>query len=247
MEGIQPPIRKRQLQQQRIEELCGAAVRALTGDPQLHIRARGLYRGRQRISLYGPHLQTDPERDDLNCHRGASDGRALRLLYSDAALHRTLCPTEPVQRLTFENLEQLRAESLIPGHRPGMASNLAHCFAAWSRQYQNAGLTDSALGILLYTVVQISWARLNGRGVVEETEDLIEATRAGIVPMLGHDLAALKRYRKDQPAFAEAAHSIAAKVHALIEAAQAGSAQTANEDDGSDEASAALKLLLDFV
>ena len=43
------------------------------------------------------------------------------------------------------------------------------------------------------------------RRVVVETEDLIEATRAGIVPLMGHDLAAMKRHRQDQVAFAAAA------------------------------------------
>ncbi len=115
--------------QQQLEELCGAAVRALTGQGDLHIRARGLYRGHRRIPLHAPHLRTDPDRDDLTNHRGAADGMALRLRHSDADLHRQCCPAEPVQRLIFELLEQLRVESLVPDHLPGMAHNLASRFA----------------------------------------------------------------------------------------------------------------------
>ncbi|MCG6968079.1 MAG: hypothetical protein LJE59_16390 [Chromatiaceae bacterium] len=232
--------------QQRIEELCGAAMRALTGDSELHLRAHGLYRGRQRIVFHAPQLRSDPGRDDLSEQRGVADGLALRLLHSDAQLHRRLCPTEPVQRLVFELLEQLRVESLVPDHRPGMAGNLARRFVAWSLQYHHAGLTDSALGVLLYTIAQICWARLNGRAVVDKTEDLIEATRAGIVPMIGRDLAALKRHRADQVAFAAAALSIAGAVHDLIEAAQAESPPREGEQDAIDDSAAALKLLMGF-
>lgn len=232
-------------QQQRIEALCGAAVRALTGDPNLHLRSSHLYRGQQRVALHAPHLRSDSERDDLHDRRGVTDGMALRILHSDAALHRRLCPGEPVQRLVFELLEQLRVESLVSDDRPGMASNLARRFVAWSLHYHHAGLTNSALGILLYTVAQICWARLNACAVIEETGDLIEATRAGIVPLLGEDLAALKRHRADQAAFAEAALSIARAVHALIESAQAGSPQDADERQQEDE-QVAFKLLLEF-
>ncbi len=80
MQSIQQQVRR----QQRVEELCGAAIRALTADPELHLRAQGLYRGHRRLPLYAPHLRTDPSTDDIGGHRGASDGMALRQLYSDA-------------------------------------------------------------------------------------------------------------------------------------------------------------------
>ena len=137
------------------------------------------------------------------------------------SLHRRLCPAEPVRRLIFELLEQLRVESLVPERLPGMARNLASRFESWSRQFHHSGLSDSALGILLYTLAQIAWARLNARQVLEETEDFIEATRAGIAPLLGKDLAALKRHRNDQAAYAEAALSIACTIDEMITAAQA--------------------------
>jgi cobaltochelatase CobT len=49
---------------------------------------------------------------------------ALRLLHSDADLHRAHCPADPVERLIFELLEQLRVETLVPDTMPGMAANL---------------------------------------------------------------------------------------------------------------------------
>ncbi|MDJ0739943.1 MAG: cobalt chelatase [Gammaproteobacteria bacterium] len=236
-------VQQQARRQQRLEELCGATIRALSGDRELQLRARGLYRGRQRIALPAPHLQTDPD-DDLVDYRGAADGMALRLCYSDPQLHRARCPQAPLQRLVFELLEQLRVESLVPARLPGVAHNVAERFARWSQALHRGGLSDSAVGILVYTLAQVCWSRLNARPVLAETEDLIEATRAGIVPLIGHELAALKRYRSDQARFADAALSLAATIDGLVDAEMARS-----HDDASaqrDEALAALRPLLLF-
>lgn len=232
--------------QQRIDELCGAAVRALTGEAELHIRAHGLYRGHRRIPLHAPHLTTRPDDDDLVGRRGMADAMALRWRHSDRELHREHCPTEPIQRLVFELLEQLRVESLVPEYLPGVARNLSVRFIAWSRAFHRAGLSDTALGILLYTVAQMCWSRLNARPVLEDTEDFIEATRAGIAPSIGNDLAALKRHREDQAAYAVAALSIARTVDALICDAQDTRPDDADEQPDDEDAQAAFKLLLDF-
>ena len=229
-----------------MEELCGATVRALTGDPGLHVRARGLYRGHRRIPLHAPHLRTDPQHDDLPALRGAADGMALRMLHSDPHLHRSLCPEAPIQRLVFELLEQLRVESLVPEHLPGVAHNLLERFGGWSRAFHRSGLSDSALGILLYTVAQMCWSRLNGRPVLEETEDFIEATRAGIAPMIGDDLAALKKYRREQARYSEAALSISRTIDRLISEATQGELDDAPSADDDADGVLAFRLLLDF-
>lgn len=239
-------IQQQARRQQRLEELCGAAVRALTGQADLAIRARELYQGPRRIPLHAPHLRTDAERDDLNSHRGATDGMAMRWRHSDRRLHRASCPAEPVQRLVFELLEQLRVESLVPTHLPGVAHNLSRRFTDWSHTFHRAGLSDTALGLLLYTVAQVCWSRLNARPVLDETEDFIEATRAGIAPLIGRDLAALKRDRHDQAAYAIAALSIARTVDAMIGAARERHGNDDGEPPDDEDERAAFKLLLDF-
>ena len=93
--------------QQRIEELCVAAIRALAGERDLHFRGRRLYRGRMRLPLYAPHLHPRIEHDDFASFRGAADGLALRLARSDELLHRQLAPTDPARRTLFDMLEQL--------------------------------------------------------------------------------------------------------------------------------------------
>jgi cobaltochelatase CobT len=218
-------------EQQRVEELCVAAIRALSGQRDLHFRGGRLHRGRQRLPLYAPHLHPRLQHDDFGSFRGAADGLALRLRGSDAALHERLCPREPLRRLVFELLEQYRCEALASAAWPGVQRNLAHRFERWTLDFHHAGLTDTARGILLFTVAQISRARVTGQPVLEEVEDLMEATRAGIVPRLGPGLAALRRTRHDQAAYARAALQIADAVADLLEDARADT--VAPDPDGS--------------
>ncbi|KFU78754.1 cobaltochelatase CobT [Amycolatopsis lurida] len=226
----------------QVEELCAAAIRALSGDPALHFRARRLHRGREPLPLHAPHLRPSAD-DDLLSSRGIADGMALRLTASDAALHRTLCPRDPAERGIFELLEQFRVESLPPAELPGMRRNLRLRHLRWSLEFHRSGLTETARGLLLYTVAQICRSRITGEPVVEETEDLIEATRFALAPSLGHDLAGLRRHRTDQKAFAEHALAIARTTGALL----TGTEQDA--EDGSDPADPTdprFSLVIDF-
>jgi cobaltochelatase CobT len=230
--------------QQQVEELCAAAIRALTGDVDLHYRARRLHRGERALPIHAPHLRVAPETHDFAAYRAVSDAVALRLTHSDAALHASLAPADPIERLIFELLEQIRVEAMVPATMPGMAHNLQTRFEDWSRDFHHSGLTDSHLGLLLYTIAQISWARITGKQVLEETEDLMEATRAGIAARTGTPLAGLRRTRFDQAAFIPHALELARTVAELIREA---SAEEDEEDTSSDtDAVNAFSLLLDF-
>jgi len=220
--------------QQKVEELCAAAIRALAGEADLHFRGRRLHRGRRVLPPFAPHLHPSLEHDDFASFRGAADGLALRLARSDATLHRRLAPDDPVARLVFDLLEQFRVEALPPAGMPGVAHNLRHRFAQWSLAYHQTGLTESARGILLYTVAQVCRARVTGEPVLEQTEDLMETTRGAIVPALGHDLAALQRHRHDQHAYAHHALAIARLVAAMVHAADDERGQPHAGDEGDD-------------
>jgi len=196
-------------QQQRIDDLCAASIRALCGQPGLHFRGRRLFRHHRALPPFSPHLNPQPGTDDFASFRGAADAMALRLRFADAALHRTLGPTEPLPRMLFEMLEQFRVESLAPSDMPGVIHNLRHRFEAWSMAFFNSGMTETSKGILLFTVAQITRSRVTAQPVVEATEDAIEATRMGIVQALGSDLAGLRRQRHDQAAYAQHALAIA--------------------------------------
>ena len=233
--------------QQRVEELCAAAIRALSGERDLHFRARRLHRGNKALPLFGPHLQPSLEDDDFGSFRGAADGIALRLALSDAALHRSLIPGDPVQRWVFELLEQCRVEAMAPTDMPGVAHNLRHRFDAWSLAFYNSGLTDTVRGMLLYTVAQVCRSRVTGLPVLEATEDFIEGARMRLAPRIGHALAGLRRERFDQAAYAPHALAIAAEVLALMRADAAQAGEDSEIDlEAQDNKLGGFALLVDF-
>ncbi|MDI3297478.1 cobaltochelatase CobT-related protein [Janthinobacterium tructae] len=232
-------------EQQETDELCAGAIRALSASPSIRYRGRRLHDGHRPLPIHAAHLQPDAALQDLPSLRGAADSVALRLLHTDAALHKSLCPLDPVARLVFELLEQLRVETFAPDQHAGVIANLRHRFTAWSHAFYDSGLAEGASGLLLYTVFQMCWSRLTARPVLEKTEDFIEATRWSVSSTLSGDLAGLRRHRADQAAFARHALAIAHAVDAMLKEAQA--ARDGSQDEAGDtKAQAAFKLLLDF-
>ncbi|AJP56386.1 cobalt chelatase [Pandoraea vervacti] len=232
----------------RGEALCAATVRALTGDAALHYSGARLCRNMRALPLHAPHLQMLPQpADQLATLRGAADGAALRLRHSDTQLHRSVQPDAPIERLLFELLEQLRCETLVPPGMPGVAINLRERFEAWSRTMHATGVADSHVGLLLYTVAQMSWSRLSGYPVIEETEGLIEATRMAVAPRIGGALAGMRRTRADQAAFAAYARELASDIASLIHAAGGGPRDDDAKDDEDEKGVRnAFSLFLDF-
>ena len=235
---------RRAREQERIETLCAAAARALSGVPDLHFRGRRLHRGKRPLPIYAPHLSPALEHDDFGSFRGAADGYGLRLAHSNAALHEALRPTDPVERMVFELLEQFRAEAQAPAGMPGVRHNLRHRFEAWSLAFHHGGGTATVRGLLLYTVAQVCRSRVSGEPVVEETEDLLEGTRADLAPLIGVALAGLRRERHDQAAYAPHALSIARTIGARL-AAYGADDLDASDDDAPEDAWNEFSLLLD--
>jgi cobaltochelatase CobT len=230
--------------QQQVEELAAAAVRALSGEADVQFRGRRLHRGGQPLPALAPHLQPSLEDDDFGSFRGAADGVALRLSRSDLALHRALRPDDGVERVVFDLLEQFRVESLAPGTMPGVVHNLRHRHEQWSLSVLREHLMDTASGLLLYTVAQVARARVTAQPVVEATEGLIESTRMALAPVIGADLAALRRTRDDQAAYARHALNIARAVGLGVRRAVADEGADADGDGGA--AAQALGRLLAF-
>ena len=233
--------------QQRVDDLCAASIRALCGQPGLHFRGRRLYRHNRALPPFSPHLNPQPGTDDFASFRGAADAMALRLRLSDAELHQKIRPAEPLPRMLFEMFEQFRVESLTPIDMPGVVHNLRHRFEAWSMAFFDSGLTETSKGILLYTVAQITRSRVTAQPVVEATEDAIEATRMGIVPSLGGDLAGLRRQRHDQAAYAHHALAIAQMITDRIQSQEPAPDDQATSSDADEEPDALdFNLWMDF-
>ena len=206
---MNPPKPPNEKQRQQASELCGASVRALTGLRELRHRGRSLFLGGQRVYTGAPHSALDPLQDDFVAQRGAADGIALRLLHSDAELHRELAPEAPIQRLIFDLLEQLRVETMIAGEHPGVRSNVMQRFRDWSLRFHDDGHADTELGLLIYTIAQVAWSRLSGNPTLAETDDLIEVTRGRVSTLIGTDIAGLRRERLQQAEYALHALAIA--------------------------------------
>lgn len=223
--------------QHRIEELCGASIRALCGEASLHFRGQRLYAGSRLLPHFAPHLHPALDSDDFDSFRGAADGLALRLTLSDAALHARLRPHDHGERLLFDLLEQFRVESLAAPHLPGLRHNLHHRFEQWSLAYHHAGLNESARGILLYATAQACRSRVSGEPPLALTEELIDGTRGMISRRITHDLAGLRRQRHDQAAYA---------VHALNIARIVGALMHSRDDERGDEAHEGVDARSDF-
>ncbi len=218
-------------QQQKAIELCGGVVRAYTKDAHLYFRGPFLYRNQQRVPLYACHIQSDLVKDSFVALRGVADSINLRYQFTDEALHHSLLPEERLERFMFELLEQLRVESLVPEIYKGMRSNMLHRFEEWSLRYHHAGLTESSIGLLIYVLAQVCWSRFNNVPVTEETEDLLEATRAGISPMIGKQLYGMKQNLSDQAVFAEYALQLAKQFNSMVR----DDSSDDDDDDDDDE------------
>ncbi len=208
--------RQRERQLQEVEELCAAAIRAISGQPDLHYRASRLHRGNLRLPSYAPHLHPTIDEDDFSSFRGAADGIALRLAHSDPLIHQQNAPSDPTARIIYELLEQLRVESLPGPELTGLRHNLQHRFEQWSLRFHHSGLTETLSGLILYSTAQMCRARINGDRVLEATEDLIETTRGKLISIIGNDLRGLRPHRLEQSQFAPHARALGETIAALL-------------------------------
>lgn len=219
--------------QQRLEELAGASIRALTGQRDLAYRRYVLHHGERAVHAVAPHLRVPPAQRDMRSLRGIADAQALRWCYSDDDRFRAALPEDAVQRLVFDVLEQFRCETLVPDHLPGVRANVQDRFLAWTRSFHESGLADTELGLLLYTVFVMAWARLNALPAPHHSDETIEATRAGLGAHIGHLLADMRRHRQDQAAFAPPALELARFVGSSVQ-----QLQEKRGEDGKDDVAA---------
>ncbi|MAB98689.1 MAG: cobalamin biosynthesis protein CobT [Pseudomonadaceae bacterium] len=208
---------RREKRQQQLEELCAASLRAFSGERRVRYRGARLEVDGQRVAVRAPHLHPDPQQDNFAAYRAVADSLALKLKHSDRALLHTQLPAHPIARLVFELLEQLRVESLVSDCHPGMKRNLMQRYGNWSQQFLDSGQTEGHVGLMLFTVAQMSWFLLCGGRASEQTEMLIEAPRLSLLGHFGAHFGLLRRTRNEQLRFGEHALWIADKVVELLD------------------------------
>ena len=225
--------------QQKLEFWYSASIRALAAEPSALFRGHQLYVKGEPRQLQSPYLQLSLDSHEAQKMRGLADGIALRIRHSDHRLHQQLMPTQAIEQLVFELLEQLRVESLAPAELPGIKGNLRRRFVYWAEQAATSKLTENNIGLLIYSLLVICWSRLLNQPVPEQVEVEIESTRMGLAKTIGPHLYAFKSVTHDQAAFAEHALAIAIEISAM-----AGDIKQADGSDSEEMLEQTLSKLL---
>lgn len=210
-------MERHEVLQQKLEHWCATSVRALSNQPSVHFRSHHLIVDDKPFILQAPYLQLDFSTRDSKKLRGVADSIALRLLHSDFEEHQERLPESVVEKIIFEQLEQLRSESLASASLPGMHTNLHTRFLYWAKQVAASPLVENSIGVLLFTVIIVSWSRLHAQAIPEQIEEQIEATRWGFNDEIKHHLFRLSKCRYDQGQFAGHALAIAKEVSLMID------------------------------
>jgi cobaltochelatase CobT len=222
MQHQQPKQRQErdEVLQQKLENWCATSIRALAGEASVHFRGHQLMVDNKPFRVQAPYLQLDFSTHEAAKLRGVADSIALRLLNSNLDQHKAQMPDNIVEKIVFEQLEQLRCESLSPDTLPGMHSNLRTRFLFWANQAASSSLTQNSIGLLLYTINVVCWSRLQSQAIPEQIEELIEATRWGFTEPIKHHLYRFNKCRNHQAEFAIHALAIAKEVMTMIESSQ---------------------------
>jgi len=213
-------VERHEVLQQKLEYWCATSVRALAGQRDVYFRGHHLVVGDTPFILQAPYLQLDFSTHDNKKLRGVADSIALRLRHSNTSEHQARLPQSIVEKIVFEQLEQLRCESLAPEEMPGMRTNIRARFLFWANQAASSSLVENSIGLLLYTINVVCWSRLHAQTIPEQIEEMIEGTRWGFTEEIKHHLYQFNKCRNDQAAFAIHALAIAKEVSKLIDASQ---------------------------
>lgn len=221
MAAIASSPQRRAWRQQQLEWLTAATLRALGRDSRLGFRGRHARAADgSPLPWTAPHLRTEA-RDGLASYRAAADGLALRHRHgTNRQHHEAHAPAGTLARTLYEWFEQLRLESLVPAHWPGVRHNLQAHFRRWTLAFHDSALIESHLGLLLFSTCQMVWSRLHRSSPPEAVLDAMEATRAGLHPLLGDELYQMSRHRQQPEHFSPASARLAVKIAGLIHDAQ---------------------------
>ncbi len=202
----------------QLQERYGAVLRSLSGDFSVAIRDWQLHQATRSYDQLAPHLHLANRKQSWFEARGMLDGLAVRLRYSDQAVHQELSPQDQLGSFIFEVLEQIRVESICPPALIGSKKNLRQQFIAWLTQFMAAGQVESSIGLLLLAIFCMTWMRLNNQELPQQMQDTIEATRAGLASETGPILKQLKLLQTQQEEYAQQALLLIQLVGELVHA-----------------------------
>ena len=199
-----------------LEQRRSAAVRALGRDPSAEYRGARLSSDGKAVDVASPFL-TLANNDTPAVMRGLGDALAMLLRHTDQLLHAEMAPEDPLERVIFDVLEQLRCQALAP-ELTGVRQNLEAASDAWCQHARANGVGESGVGLLVYTLVHMARARLRLGMTDEEVDSIIEASRARLGRLVGHALKELPANMGDQRAYSQLSIEIARLIRELAEA-----------------------------
>ncbi len=211
------------------QRLSSAGLRAVAAEPTAELRGQRLEVKGHPVGIVVPYLAQDLATLSSPERRGVVDALGLRVRHSDRALHLALSPDDPLQRIVFDIAEQFRCEALTPSSWRGVPKNCAAAFDRWSETAQAERLTETGVGLLIFTITHMLRARLLRRPTTEQVDDVIEVTRGNLSRLVGHALKPLPSLVEDQEAFAEPAAEIARLIAEMV--SDAGEAEAALDDN----------------
>ncbi|TWP36035.1 cobaltochelatase CobT-related protein [Leekyejoonella antrihumi] len=231
---------------QRADELSLACVHALTGLPGVRRRGRHWYDADTRLAMPAPQLHPRAEEDTWSDFRGAADGVAGRLTFTDPRLYAEQSPAGAgTAALVFAVLEQVRVEALVPKALAGARRNLARRHKSFVRQFVTHGLTETERGLHVLAIDLTARVHVLGSPIEDDLADLVESTRWGLAGEIGSDLRALRRLTEDQRAYGECARRVCLTVTERLEQHQ--DPETDSDTDTEDGVSSAgFSLLVGF-
>lgn len=209
-------MQRSEVLQQKLERWCAASIRALSDNRTVRYRGRVLSVNDRPFVVNAPHLQLDFSTQQSGNLRGIADAIALRLMHSDGQLHQQLSPSDTLAKLCFDLLEQLRCEALAPDTLVGMRPNLNRRFLFWAQSAATSELVENDIGLLLFSLLVMSWSRLMAQPIPTQVEDVIEQTRWGLASSIGAPLRELKQQLADQHNYSKAALEIATVISAMV-------------------------------
>jgi cobaltochelatase CobT len=188
-----------------LKRVTAATLRAMAGRGDVGIAfgaGEGDLRG-NRVRLPSPAPR--PASQDVARLRGAADTAALLLRYHDAALHRRRMPATQPGRAVFDQMEQVRVQSLGVQRMAGVGINLDALLDHTCRakgyarvEGRDEALAADAIGLLLRE-------RLTGRHAPVLAAPLVDPWRSHLQEHAQAHLKRLAEVIADQGAFAEAA------------------------------------------
>ncbi len=179
----------------QVEELrrtTSAALRALSGVPELEAVFAANARGKIGKDVYLPSPGLELESENVALMRGQADKEAVKLRYHNEALHRERSPSDPAARAIYDALEQARFEAAGAVRYEGVGDNLQAALADECRR-KNLVVAQSRDDVAMSEALRLmAYEALTGRALPDQAQPAIDVWKDQLPEHLTQRFDALK-------------------------------------------------------